>query len=230
MRIPIGVPAAFAALVLGITAVRAGATASGGAAPAESKSEARAHAADILAHGPYQKDIPDLDEASSRAKPHSLSPAVEALVALGLKLALAAALVAIAIAAVRAFLNRRVRARPDVAQPSAGNPTPRRPAVLGATIADADRAAADGDFREAIHILLIVAIGACARMTSTTIRVSATSRELRASLPLAEALKARFAALVEAVERALFARRPVAAEDYATCRGFCEEILGGPRP
>jgi hypothetical protein len=100
---------------------------------------------------------------------------------------------------------------------------------VGPTLLDADAHAARGDFREALHVLLLVAIKVCSGRASAVVPRSATSRELRTSLPLGARLRDGFAVLVEAVERSLFAQRPAGAEEYAACRARCVELLGGEK-
>jgi hypothetical protein len=84
--------------------------------------------------------------------------------------------------------------------------------------------AASGDYRAAIHALLLVAIDVGARLTLSSFPPSATARELTHLLPLDGATHEGFRALVRAVERSLFAGRDVGADDYTVCRAHCVAV------
>lgn len=211
-----------------IAGALAAARAAAGAVPPATHAEAKARALEVLRLRDYQTIFPD---ASARFRPVHfgwLDPAMGTIVLVVLAAAALFALGAAAFAVVGLLRRRRAAAapqaaviEPEPARPEAG--APRRDPALG----DADRLADAGDFREALHVLLLVAIAAGARRAASPLPPSATSRELRSLLPLTEALRDRFAALVAAVERSLFGERPVDAGDYAACRARCEEILAG---
>lgn len=190
--------------------------------------EAKARALAVLRLRDYQTAIPD---ATARFRPVHfgwLDPWIGQIVLVVLVVAAVFALGAAALALAGALGRRRMAGAPPAAavesgpeRPDAGVPRP-EPAL-----GDADRQADAGNFREALHLLLLVAIAAGARRAASPLPPSATSRELRSLLPLSETLRDGFAALVAAVERSLFGERPVGAEDYAACRARCEEILAG---
>ncbi len=203
------------------------ASVAGGVVPPATRAEAKARADAILSVPHYQRELPD--EAARFQKLHWNWPAELGQIAVVLAWFLGIAVVVAAIVAiVRLLLGMRALpsapgispAPGGVARAPAGASEPRGP-----SLADADRAAAAGDFREALHVLLLVAIDAGARRTATTFPPCTTSRELRGILPLAAGLAEGFASLVDAVERALFAERPVGSDDYAVCRLRCEGFL-----
>jgi hypothetical protein len=94
------------------------------------------------------------------------------------------------------------------------------------TLADADRLAAAGAYRDAVHLLLLVAIVEAAQSTDAAFPPSTTSRELTTLLPLPDHPRARFGELVAAVERSIFGGGEVEPHDYAVCRERCLAVAG----
>lgn len=86
-------------------------------------------------------------------------------------------------------------------------------------LGDADALAAEGRYAEAVHLLLHRSIEEIDRRRPATVRKALTSRDIAASPVLPAGPAAAFAAIVGAVERSLFARRALGAEDWAECRG-----------
>jgi hypothetical protein len=203
------------------------ASVAGGVVPPATRADAKARAEAILSIPRYQRELPD-DAARLRTL-HWTWPAELGQLAVVLAWCVGVAVVIAAIVAiVRLLLGLRVLPSAPATSPAPGG-VARAPTAVGEphgpSLADADRAAAAGDFREALHVLLLVAIDAGARRTATTFPPCTTSRELRGILPLAAGLAEGFASLVEAVEHALFAERPVGSDDYAICRLRCEKFL-----
>ena len=91
----------------------------------------------------------------------------------------------------------------------------------GAVIAlleDADRLAAEGRFDEATHLLLQRSVSHIAEARPGWLEPSSTAREIARLPALPEAARAAFATIAERVERALYALRPLAQEDWQTAR------------
>jgi len=176
----------------------------------------------VLSRRSYQTELPDAAARERQLHFGRLDPSLARLLA---GLGIAAALVG-AGAMVFALVRRAgdttkppVALRPDTS-PAAPRPTRRTHAQIP-SLADADRLAETGDYREAVHALLLVAIDESARLTASSFPPSATARELTRLLPLEGARRAGFGALVGAVERSMFAGREVDADHYTTCRAHC---------
>ena len=189
--------------------------------------EEAARVAEVLSRERCQTSLPVADLQRIEVSSGWLDPLTAQIVLAGILVVLLLAISA-ALFALYQYLSTRKKAPP----PSAPAPEPvaePEPVVEGPgpTLIDADRMAAKGDFREALHLLLLVAIKVCAGRSSVMIPRSATSRELRALLPLGARLQEGFSTLVATVERSLFAQRPVGPEDYTACRAHCVELLGG---
>ena len=123
--------------------------------------------------------------------------------------------------------GRERRRRRAAVTPAAVEPLPTPPPeVPPPTLADADRLAATGAYREAVHLLLLVAVGEAARQTDVPLPPSTTGRELTSVLPIEGTLREGFEVLVRAVERVLFGGGDAGAEDYAACRLRCVSIVG----
>jgi hypothetical protein len=86
--------------------------------------------------------------------------------------------------------------------------------VALALLADADGLAAAGRFDEAIHLLLFRSIGDLAQRRPGAVRPSFTSRDIAALDAMPAGPRAAFARIAEAVEQAVFAARPLSAEDF----------------
>lgn len=190
--------------------------------------EGAARIAEVLARERCQTSLPVAQFEPASTATGWLDPLTEQIIIAGLVVVLL-----LAIGAALFALYTRLSTRKKTSAPLAPAPEPvPEPQVVvaegpGPTLIDADRLAASGDFREALHLLLLVAIKVCAGRSSIMIPRSATSRELRALLPLGDRLREGFSTLVAAVERSLFAQRPVGPGDYASCRERCVELLGG---
>lgn len=198
------------------------------AAVGAAEPSAKARAQQVLARRSYQTTLPD-DEAHKRTlRFASLDPSFLRVLE---GLAIAAALVglgAVVFALVRQAGDAPAAQAARLAP--AGTPVPPRAqdeaAARGPTLADADHLAEAGDYREAVHTLLLVAIDKSARLTSSAFPPSTTARELTRLLPLDEKRQEGFGALVNAVEQSLFAGRNVGTEQYAACRVHCLLVDG----
>jgi len=130
------------------------------------------------------------------------------------------ALLALAYVLVRGWLAARRRAGPGEA---AANWTPDRAEAL-ALLEDADRLAAEGDYAEAVHLLLRRSVGQIATARPEWIVPASTAREI-ASLPrLPERARRAFGVIAERVERSRFALRALAGEDWQAARAAYAEF------
>ena len=87
-----------------------------------------------------------------------------------------------------------------------------------ALLADADRLAAEGRFAEAVHLLLRRTLGDLGEREPAFVRPALTSREIAAIEAMPAKARRSFAEIAGAVERAIFAGRPVDADEFAACR------------
>ncbi len=186
---------------------------------------AKERALQVLARRPYQLELPKytVDPALPFG---SLGPGFTRFI---VGLAYVAVLVALG-ALIFALVQKRDRrdgVERSLPAGSTARPVtsvdPPRP-TEGPTLAEADRIAASGDYRAAIHTLLLVAIEDGARLTSSSFPPSTTARELTHILPLEGASRDGFRRLVRAVERSLFAGKDVGADEYTACRAHCVAV------
>ncbi|WP_225205228.1 DUF4129 domain-containing protein [Novosphingobium huizhouense] len=85
-------------------------------------------------------------------------------------------------------------------------------------LADADALAAQGRFDEAAHLLLRRSVQQIAQAQPTLLAPSDTARDIAAMAALPANARAAFATMAGAVERALYALRPLAREDWSAAR------------
>lgn len=199
-----------------------------GAARAEERTpdEIRERARSVLERG-YQRSLPGSAEeepisgrgASSPGDGGSFSdvmiPAAGALSMLSqlvLVVMAAVALVLLAVWIARNLPSARAKAAPATAQDGPAPDQPER--ETGPTLRDAERLAAEGRWSEAVHALLLAAVGRlCARFSVPQAR-SRTSRELSRTLPLQGEVREAFAGLVRTVEVSLFGGAELGPDDY----------------
>lgn len=85
-------------------------------------------------------------------------------------------------------------------------------------LADADRLAAEGQFGEAVHLLLFRSIEDIDARWPHLLRPALTSRDIAAHAGLPPTARDTFAGLARVVERSFFGGAKVGAEDFAHCR------------
>lgn len=118
-------------------------------------------------------------------------------------------------------LMRRLPKHAQDAQGTVDIPVPEyRPAAARAhaLLEEADRLAAEGRFGEAVRVLLHRSIEDMEKVFPTAIVPSMTSREISTIEYLSAQGRATFVTIAQAVERSLFAGRPLTADAYADCR------------
>jgi len=98
------------------------------------------------------------------------------------------------------------------------------PKPTSSTLVRAEQLAAEGRHDEAIHALLLDALGLITERRRNAIPDALTSREILAERDLTTVAKGPLGALVEAVERHHFGGRTANAEDYARCRARHGEL------
>jgi hypothetical protein len=93
-----------------------------------------------------------------------------------------------------------------------------------ARLDDADQAAADGDWAQAIHILLLTSIDRMRRQTGQGVPVALTARELLHHMKLTDQARGDLAALVGAAELCHFGGRPADRDLYDRVRTHYERL------
>lgn len=108
---------------------------------------------------------------------------------------------------------QRRRTRPEA--PPEWRPAP---AQARALLAEADRLAADGDYGQAVHLLLLRSIEDIERWQGNPVGTALTARDIAAATALPAAARPVFSRLVAVVERALFGQCPVSATEWQGAR------------
>jgi len=138
----------------------------------------------------------------------------------------------VAVAAVVALLLYALR--DELAKLLGGHETGWEPPLPGAgevaigrehdALASADRLSREGNFVEAMHVLLLHSVEEIRRQLGTQFAVSLTSREILRVARLTAAARAALRDIVGAVERTYFGTYPATAGDYAACRQNFETL------
>jgi hypothetical protein len=106
------------------------------------------------------------------------------------------------------------RKKPDASEPGW---TP-DPVAARALLADADRLAGEGQFGEAVHLLLRRSIDEIAKARPEWLRPASTAREIAALAKLPERARSAFAVLAARVERSRFALLGLDRSDWEAAR------------
>jgi len=129
------------------------------------------------------------------------------------------------------FLGREIlRSRFGIGKPKAPSLKDKQPEwrpdaqAARTLLADADRLAAEGQFAEAAHLLLLRSIEDLDSRRPRTVRPALTSRDIASLEALPEAARPAFGLIARIVERSLFGGAPVGADDYAGCRRAYEDF------
>jgi hypothetical protein len=93
-----------------------------------------------------------------------------------------------------------------------------------ALLGEADALAARGEYAEAVHLLLFRSIEDLGSRRPELVRPALTSRDIAALPAIPERPRGAFARIAMAVERSLFARRPLAEGDWRECRAAYESF------
>ena len=93
-----------------------------------------------------------------------------------------------------------------------------------ALLEEADALAANGQFGEAVHLLLFRSIDDIAGRRPGLLRPALTSRDIAALDQMPGEARTAFGRIALAVEHSFFGGRPVAAEDFARARGDYEDF------
>ncbi|NOT39040.1 MAG: hypothetical protein HOP13_00950 [Alphaproteobacteria bacterium] len=138
-----------------------------------------------------------------------------------------AVLAALIVYAIVREIVRRLPQTADEAKAEEEVPVPTyRPATARARalLEEADRLAAEGRFGEAVRVLLHRSIEDMEKVYPTAIVPSMTSREISAIEYLSAQGRTTFVKIAQAVERSLFAGRPLTQDNYADCRSAYESF------
>ena len=201
-----------------------------GRAQERTPDEIRERARSVLDRG-YQKDLPGAEEGSGgsggrrsgRLDPPGdggsfsdvMVPAAGAFSFLFFVLLIVMAVVVLVLLVVwiaRSLSSSRSEEKPA---PGQDGPAPERPQrEMGPSLRDAERLASEGRWSEAVHALLLAAVGRLCTRFSVPQAKSRTSRELYRLLPLQGEVREAFAGLVRTVEVSLFGGAELGPEDY----------------
>lgn len=91
-------------------------------------------------------------------------------------------------------------------------------------LSEADALAARGRFSEAAHLLLFRSIEDIDQRRPELVRPALTSRDIAALPAIPDRPRGAFARIAAMVERSLFARRPLGADDWRDCRAAYEDF------
>lgn len=171
--------------------------------------------------------LPPVAPPPPASGPSALEQALRALfepigMALGLHweavrwLLLAVVVLAVLYAAGRLALPLIERRRARAAHPPE-EWTPRADEAA-ALLDDADRLAATGRFDEATHLLLVRSVQHIAAARPGSVQTASTAREIARLPGLSDGARSTFGLIAARVERSLFARRPLAADDWQAAR------------
>jgi hypothetical protein len=127
----------------------------------------------------------------------------------------------IARAVAKRWFPDRLGPRPAAAAAPEWRPAPELARNL---LRDADALAAHGAYGEAVHLLLLRGIEHIDENRPELVKPALTSREIGALDQLPTAARTAFGFMARIVERALFARRDIAASDFAQCRDAYERL------
>jgi hypothetical protein len=108
--------------------------------------------------------------------------------------------------------------RGQPAGPAAEADAPAVVAARRALLAEAEEAAARGDYDQAVHLLLHLSAEDLQRRWPGAVGPALTAREIAALGAIPPAPRAAFATIAAHVERSLFAARPLGAAEWAACR------------
>ncbi|HET9229304.1 MAG TPA: DUF4129 domain-containing protein [Thermoanaerobaculia bacterium] len=201
-----------------------------GRAEERTPDEIRERARSVLDNG-YQKDLPGAEEGpggsgsrrSGRNAPPGdggsfsdvMAPAANAFSYLSFVILIVMAAVALVLLVVWIARNLPSVRSKEIPAPGQDGPAPERPErELGLSIRDAERLASEGRWSEAVHALLLAAVGRLCTRFSVPQAKSRTSRELYRLLPLQGEVREAFAGLVRTVEVSLFGGAELGPEDY----------------
>ena len=174
--------------------------------------------AEIIAEGGYQVSV----DATPPERPLLRLPAWMAAPLQVLMWVLLLILAAIAVLFLISMFRQRVPPPEDEAE--AGLPREGDPAWAEVGLRNADELAREGRIAEALHALLLAALGELRRRGGVEIRDSLTSREILARVSLPAGSEAPLSDLVREVEFAFFGGHDRSPEDYRRGRERFERL------
>lgn len=140
--------------------------------------------------------------------------------------AIALALIVTLVPPVRDWLKNRLRRRPDPATTPLWSPTT---ATAHALLDEADRLAAQGNYAQAVRLILHRSIQDIETWRGDPLRPSFTSRDILVFERLPDAARTVFQTIVADVERSLFAGKALDQADWTRARAsYADFALGRP--
>ncbi len=130
---------------------------------------------------------------------------------------------------VPAWLGRRRQLKAGATPMVQGSPLAADSQLLDA-LGQADRLAAEGQFAEALHLLLLHSIDYLKRHLGGVYGPSSTAREILRRAQLPDAGRSSLGAIVDAAEVSYFGGRPVDDGIYAACRRHYQSFALGGSP
>lgn len=197
--------------------------------PQDSAALAKAHAA-LLRHSDFQFSLPSFQEPKVpewlRALQAFLSKHWTA-VEWTFWIVAGAIVLGVAVVLIRQYwplLRDRQWKRPQ-AEP-ARQMAEWRPTTVQARrlLEEADALAAQGQYAEAVHVLLLRSIQDIEERRPQSLRRAFTSREIERLQALPDAARAAFSGISRVVERTLFAHHAIGAAEFARCRKEYEDF------
>ncbi len=119
------------------------------------------------------------------------------------------------------WLWTRLRRQPDDEEPTEWRP---QAGAARQLLAEADALAAQGDYAEAAHLVLLRSVEQIGARRPTFVRPALTSRDIARIDGLPGDVARAFGQIAGVVESGLFAARPVGAEAWAQCRAAYEAV------
>lgn len=201
--------------------------------PPAAAEEARALIRDVLSESGYQTELPGAEEAGASRSPwdrkqprprrHRLGFPLGAGLGGLLKLVswifLAGVLAAVLVSLTRWVVERSARrgtGGQERGGPDGGGAG--RGGEGSLDLGEIDRLAEEGQFEDAVHLLLLRALAMISRGRAGAFSASATSREILRSEALAPGERPLLERLVEQVERSLFGGATIGPEEFRGCR------------
>jgi len=89
---------------------------------------------------------------------------------------------------------------------------------------DAEHLAREGQYGDAVHVLLLTALDRMRERSDEQFAPSLTSREILSRPDMADSARTALAVLVDGVERTLFGGRPATEVDYLRCRASFDDF------
>lgn len=179
-----------------------------------------------LADSDYQTTLPDFEPLEEEDTNFQFPPWLGGLLRILLWIIAGAIVLYILYHLIRFFEDRRLSRSPNDMTGERPVRVVKNPAGKGTlpTLDEAERLAADQNYSEAIHVLLLVALDALFKRLNAALPKAHTSREILTDERLRETWRKDLELLVGAVEEALFAGKAPGQKNYSACRSTYDNL------